>query len=91
MTASAQRADDDAYNAAMKAYSSSPYEYKHELGLCACGRANAAMSKKRVVGRRLATDAPAERLTRARTRSRERRLSPDSAVFNRGHAAADAG
>ena len=27
---------DDAYNAAMKAYSETPYEYKHELGLCAC-------------------------------------------------------
>ena len=46
-TASAQRADDDAYNAAMKAYSASPYEYKHELGLCACERASAGRSDAR--------------------------------------------
>ena len=28
--------DEDAYNAAMIAYSATPYEYKHELGLCTC-------------------------------------------------------
>jgi hypothetical protein len=29
-------ASEDDYNAAMKAYSETPYEYKHELGLCKC-------------------------------------------------------
>ena len=29
-------ASEDEYNAAMKAYSETPYEYKHELGLCKC-------------------------------------------------------
>ena len=39
-------AADDAYNAAMKAYSATPYEYKHELGLCACSRRCEAMRRR---------------------------------------------
>ena len=37
--AAAATNDEDAYNAAMIAYSATPYEYKHELGLCMSSRA----------------------------------------------------
>jgi hypothetical protein len=30
----------------MKAYSATPYEYKHELGLCACSRRCEAMRRR---------------------------------------------
>lgn len=35
-------ASEDDYNAAMKAYSETPYEYKHELGLCKCAEKTVA-------------------------------------------------
>jgi hypothetical protein len=92
-------ADDDAYNAAMKAYSATPYEYKHELGLCACVRRGEVERRRlNLLGSRdertLWLASADERLTtHARTRDDidTRRLSQDTSESHRRHTADDAG
>jgi len=95
---------DDAYNAAMKAYSETPYEYKHELGLCACrdafeSRDGGVFERERRCPRHLVPTATAQRkrdrerrTTNAMTDARDarRRLSPNSTESHRRHATDDA-
>lgn len=63
---------DDAYNAAMKAYSETPYEYKHELGLCACrdafeSRGGGVYERERRCPRHLVPDGDGAKEQRPRT------------------------